>query len=71
MFFQTLSIELPPPILYTDNIAAESIMTHEPEYQRSKHIESDITSPEIALKKEHSIFDTFLANKLPTFIKKP
>ena len=38
-FFQTLSIELPLPILYTDNEAAESVAKHEPEYQRSKHID--------------------------------
>src|SRR5438045_9463758 len=38
-FFQTLSIELPIPVLYTDNEAAESIAKREPEYQRSKHID--------------------------------
>ena len=38
-FFQTISIELPLPILYTDNEAAESIAKREPEYQRSKHID--------------------------------
>ena len=38
-FFQTISIELPLPILYTDNKAAESIAKREPEYQRSKHID--------------------------------
>ena len=31
-FFQTLSIELPIPVLYTDNEAAESIAKPEPEY---------------------------------------
>src|SRR5436189_3075653 len=34
-FFQTLSIELPIPVLYTDNEAAESIAKRQPEYQRS------------------------------------
>ena len=38
-FFHTISIELPPPVLYTDNQAAESIAKREPEYQRSKHID--------------------------------
>jgi len=38
-FFNSISIELPVPILYTDNQAAESIAKHEPEYQRSKHID--------------------------------
>ena len=38
-FFQTLSIKLPLPVLYTDNEAAESIAKYEPEYQRSKHID--------------------------------
>jgi len=40
-FFRTVSVELSPPspVLYTDNKAAESIAKHEPEYQRSKHID--------------------------------
>jgi len=38
MFFNSIPIELSLPILYTDNQAAESITKHEPEYQRSKHI---------------------------------
>lgn len=38
-FFTTISIELPLPILYTDNKTAESIVKDEPEYQRSKHID--------------------------------
>ena len=38
-FFQTISIELPLTILYTDNEAAKSIAKREPEYQRSKHID--------------------------------
>ena len=38
-FFQTLSIELPSPVLYTDNEAAESVAKHEPDYQRPKHID--------------------------------
>ena len=38
-FFNSIPIELSLPILYTDNQAAESIAKHEPEYQRSKHID--------------------------------
>jgi len=38
-FFNSISIELPVPILYTDNQAAESIAKQELEYQRSKHID--------------------------------
>ena len=38
-FFHTISVELPPPVLYTDNQAAESIAKRELEYQRSKHID--------------------------------
>ena len=39
MFFNSISIQLPVPILYTDNQAAESIAKHKPEYQRFKHID--------------------------------
>ena len=38
-FFQTISIELPLPVLFTDNKAAESIAKHEPDYQCTKHID--------------------------------
>ena len=38
-FFQTISIELPLPVLFTDNEAAESIAKREPDYQRTKHID--------------------------------
>jgi hypothetical protein len=38
-FFLSLSIEIPPPVLHTDNKAAESIAKREPDYQRSKHID--------------------------------
>jgi hypothetical protein len=37
-FSRTLNIELPLLILYTNNEAAESIVQHEPNYQRSKHV---------------------------------
>jgi len=38
-FFQTISIELPLPVLHTDNKAAKSIAKREPDYQRTKHID--------------------------------
>jgi hypothetical protein len=38
-FFFALSINIPRPVLHTDNAAAESIAKREPDYQRSKHID--------------------------------
>jgi hypothetical protein len=40
MFFQTLSIQIPPPIIFTDNKAAESIVKRqEANHRQSKHID--------------------------------
>jgi hypothetical protein len=38
-FFMSIGINIAPPVLFTDNEAAESIVKHEPDYQRSKHID--------------------------------
>jgi hypothetical protein len=38
-FFRSHSIELRPPVLYTDDQAAEFIAKLQPDYQRSNHID--------------------------------
>jgi hypothetical protein len=38
-FFMSIGINITPPILFTNNEATESIVKHEPDYQRSKHID--------------------------------
>ena len=38
-FFTLFTLELGATILYTDNEAAESVVKHEPDYQRSKDID--------------------------------
>jgi hypothetical protein len=38
-FFMCVGINIAPPVLFTDNKAAESIVKHEPDYRRSKHID--------------------------------
>jgi hypothetical protein len=38
-FFMCIGINIAPPVLFTDNKAAESIVKHEPDYRRSKHID--------------------------------
>jgi hypothetical protein len=62
MFFQTLSIQMPIPILFTDNEAGEAI-TKRPElnYRQLKHIDIVITFFGITSKKEALMFSTFLA----------
>jgi hypothetical protein len=38
-FFNSISMEITHPTLFTDNEAAEAIVKRQPDYQRSKHID--------------------------------
>jgi hypothetical protein len=63
-FFNSISMEITHPTLFTDNEAAEAIVKHEPDYQRSKHI--DICYHFV---RDHSECGTFncLARERPEF----
>jgi hypothetical protein len=51
-FFESLPINIPPPILHNENEAAESIAKRNPDYQRSDTSLSDTISYEIIMRKE-------------------